>query len=38
MIVVLFVGILSLVARLVLDVLIAYLDPRIRYHRQATVA
>jgi peptide/nickel transport system permease protein len=34
MTVVLFVGILSLVARLVLDVMIAYLDPRIRYGQQ----
>jgi peptide/nickel transport system permease protein len=35
MVVILFVGILSLAARLVLDVLIAYLDPRIRYDQQA---
>jgi peptide/nickel transport system permease protein len=38
MVLVLFVGILSLVARLVLDVLIAYLDPRIRYDQQANAA
>jgi peptide/nickel transport system permease protein len=38
MVMVLFVGILSLAARLVLDVLIAYLDPRIRYDQQANAA
>ena len=38
MVMVLFVGILSLAARLVLDVLIAYLDPRIRYEQQANAA
>lgn len=34
MAVVLIVGVLSLVARLVLDVLIAYLDPRVRFYDQ----
>lgn len=34
MAIVLIVGVLSLVARLVLDVLIAYLDPRVRFYDQ----
>jgi ABC-type dipeptide/oligopeptide/nickel transport system permease component len=32
------IGVLSLIARLVLDILIAYSDPRIRYDQQPSAA
>ena len=32
------IGVLSLIARLILDVVIAYTDPRIRYDQQPTAA